>query len=320
MNQRGLRSISLLTRQLMENGFDVEELTLLGKEYYTVSLNGKSVTISGNNPLYPFCTSAGRTIYRSKALSEEAARQGGLQTLDTLSVYPLEVLDWGFFKEGNAYVVKPNKGFAGIDVSVGLMSKRAISTAVENLHQKGSMALIQTQFLSDEYRFTTVDGRVISVLERQHPTVRGDGIKTIKELISEENIKRAQIDSLVPYPMIAYDAVGIDLFYIPKNGERCVLYQASMISGGASVREVMTKTHKGYIEKVETFVRIFGAGLLAVDLLIKDIKQAPDEGGYVFLEMNVSPSLALYYSERNGEHVEIIEKYIIPAFKKLLKG
>lgn len=319
-NNQDRESSTLLVAALRQSGFVVEELLLAGKKYYLVSLQGRSIMISAHNPLYPFATASARTIYKHKVRSLGMAERAGLPVSKTLQVRRGDALEWSVLDPKYRYVVKPTAGAGGQGVTVGVQSEAQLQEAIATAHVVSDTALVQPQFYGEEYRFTVVNGKVVSILERHRPEVTGDGVSSVARLVEIENGLRRQIDTLVPYPDLSLEAIPIARDTVLKSGEKVLLNSSTMIRGGASIYDAADRMHGMYTKKVEDLARAFGNGLLAVDLLIEDSRAAPSAENYIFLEMNAVPALALYYSERHGNHFDIINKYLVPMFRAVVTG
>ena len=206
-------------------------------------------------------------------------------------------------------VVKPEQASLSRGLTTGVDSYEDIVGAVDYARQfsgEGGAVLIQQQVSGDEIRFVYLGGSVVAALLRESAHVVGDGISTLGQLIDKENISRSEIsDSMVDYPQIMIDQVGgkLDPTMIPMQGHKIVLSLSSMISGGASVYNVMNDVNFFYIDIAEKMARAVGAGFIVVDMIIDDYRQT---GGVYFNEFNVSPVLKLFYSCRDGNNYDIL--------------
>ena len=163
-------------------------------------------------------------------------------------------------------VVKPDASFGSRGVSVNLTSFDAIAYAVDKartVKQPHANVLVQQQVKGNEFRFTVLNGEVISVMLRETARVVGKDNRSVAELIEQENIARARINesSLVRYPMIEEiidNTRHLTSSEVLPEGMPLVLSSSAMISGGTSVYEIVNEIHDSYKTAVENLARGLG--------------------------------------------------------------
>lgn len=308
--------------------FTAQRLGIHQKEFVTISSqNGHGITISAENPLYPFATASVRLIAKDKLMAYDYMQAAGLNVPYTIAVTAAGqdgLHAAGLFEDGRRYIVKPNRGAgsAGLTLDVGSLdtAQKAVDTAL----RVAPIVLVQSQFVGEEVRLTIVDGKVRSALLRQKPRVVGDGRSSIRELVTAENSLRQSLKhTQAPYPILDETLLDKKLLTsttVPGAGEIVELSKSTMIRGGASVFEILPKLHSSYVQNVERAVRRLGDGLLVVDLMMSAYDQPATDENYVFIEMNLSPALALYYSCRDGNHFAVVERYLGPMLERAIQG
>lgn len=124
----------------------------------------------------------------------------------------------------NQIVIKANNSCQGKDVYY-CSNEKDIECVVNKLFEEKNDTLSACPFLNIdfEYRVVYLCGEILYVYKKKKPSVIGDGIKTLEELI---NIKKNT------YPSITL-INNLDLNYIPKNGEEVVVSWKHNLSGGA---------------------------------------------------------------------------------------
>src|SRR5258708_31228661 len=85
-------------------------------------------------------------------------------------------------------VVKPaaNTG-GGVGVSTCVETPRQLLRAIAWARAYGPRILIEGQIPGNCYRVLVMDGEVLDTVLRRPPSVRGDGISTVRQLICGEN-------------------------------------------------------------------------------------------------------------------------------------
>ncbi len=129
-------------------------------------------------------------------------------------------------------VVKPaaNTG-AGAGVSTNVLTPQQLRAAVAWARAYGSRILVEEQMEGDCYRVLLMDGEVLDTVVRHPPTVIGDQLSTVRQLVRHENklrreegIARAQVlIRLDPDLRNTLSSQGLNLDSRPAKGEVVVL-------------------------------------------------------------------------------------------------
>lgn len=317
----------MLAEALLKRHFSVERLSLGGETFFKFSKDGESWLTSGCKITYPFRGSAARSICSNKIASHDIASRIGIETPITRVVRQgssQETEALNMLDEYDSLIVKPydSRGSRGLTSNVKTESQ--LRSALDRSWKFSPVALVQEQFMGEELRFTVLDGEVVSALLRRTPRVVGDNKSNLRELITLEDKERRMITgSYVDYPLLE------DIFtnvakrrgdHVPSHDEVVELSNSTMISGGASVYEVLHKVHSTYIAAAARLASELGNGFFSVDLMIKDFTKPQSKGNYVFIEFNSSPSLRMYYSCRDGMHFDILSKLAQSIENKLALG
>lgn len=302
---------------LKERGFRVEETICNGKLYIRmISPEGKS-WLASNKMSYPMNGHEVYCIANDKSVSYGIARSLDINIPDSIYVVRDNFSNnevEAFLATMKPVIVKPLDSYQSKGVTLNINQPEQLRRALEKAWRESATAIIQEQVSGEEYRFTVLDGKVISVLRRERPQIVGDGASTVAELVAIENEAREKLS--VSYPAWSQNLVGdaVRDGRILPAGERLILSQATMARNGASIYEVIDETDSRYIELAEKFAGEIGAGLLAVDMFIEDHRKY---GQYWFNECNAAPALKLYMAVRNRDDSHVIDK-IVDRTAKLL--
>ncbi len=94
-------------------------------------------------------------------------------------------------------VCKPNKGTGGKDV-FRVSRQSDLEAAVHTIFSKSnSMCIAPYRRIKSEYRVIVVNGEVGVIYEKKRPTVCGNGINSLKELIFQSGVSDIEIDSTI---------------------------------------------------------------------------------------------------------------------------
>ena len=171
------------------------------------------------------------------------------------------------------------------------------------------------------YRVVVVKGQIMSVLERYSPFVTGDGVRTISELIDEENRIREGM-GLFPCNAPLQKSVvtinylkkqGLTLDSVLEKGQQAKLfYRISLAPGG-----VVETIAKDTIPKVnqQLFLKIldlFDANILGIDVIFeKGITEDYTTQKCIFLEVNSRPYLKMHDYPRYGQKEDLSEYFAV---------
>ena len=169
------------------------------------------------------------------------------------------------------------------------------------------------------YRVVVANGKIMSVLQRYAPFVKGDGKATIEQLIDRENAIRERMNL---YPCISplqkgaqtidfLAKSGYQLTTVPKSDEQVLLfYRISLAPGG--VVEVIDKNTIPEVNQTlfKEVLTHFDANILGIDVIMEDsITKDYRQQKCIFLEVNSRPYLKMHAFPRYGQAEDLSEHF-----------
>ncbi len=301
-------------------GYEIEEAKINGELVlrYT-SPGGQFWVTSSAKTAYPMNSSKTYDIANNKQLSYDIAQKLGISIPDTRYISSFEDVKSAkdLLHKNQCLVVKPLDGYFGQDVSVGIDSEERLESVLNNLLSKSSVAIVQQQIYDEEYRFTVLEGKVVSVVLRKRPQVKGDGKSTIEKLVKNENdIRRNLKPGGISYPLWTEELLG-DVVHsqeVLEKDEIRIFSGSTIPSTGSSLYEVIEEVHPDYIKMAETFAQTIGAGLLAFDVFIRDHRQLQN---YWFNECNTSQALKLILAVMNKDNTGVVDHIVKRIAEKI---
>jgi D-alanine-D-alanine ligase-like ATP-grasp enzyme len=235
--------------------------------------------------------------------------------------FPQELFE--FLHTHQRLVVKPNNGSCGVGVTTNIIDEKSVQAAIKYAKQSSTKILIQKCVEGEDYRVMVLNGRTIAASLRCPPTVTGDGIKTISELIEIENTRPERgLHEEKPLVKIDVDRVreylGADRFNsVPENGCEVRLLGVANMSCGGTTSDVTESMHPSIFqiaEKITDAVRLSSCG---VDLLITGDITKPIGSGCqaTVLEVNGSPGFAIHQCPTSG-HARNVVRPVLNAIMK----
>lgn len=252
----------------------------------------------------PRASVVGRFLCDNKAQARSRLRAAGLTVVDS-QVFArdriADAVDWVRDLDGPA-VVKPLSLSRGRGVTTGVTTEAeviaAAHTALDASRRPGQSVLVERHVQGVDIRVFVVGTDVVSVTFRRRARVRGDGTRTILELIERKNRQRAKNAYLREHPIPTDLAVldtltdsGRDLRYVPAEREVVTLRSQSNIYLGGDSIDQTDHIHPEFRRiAVAAVAAIPGVDYAGVDIITPDITAPPDTTNHVIGEIKFSPA------------------------------
>ncbi|MFW2488953.1 bifunctional glutamate--cysteine ligase GshA/glutathione synthetase GshB [Clostridium chromiireducens] len=204
---------------------------------------------------------------------------------------------------GVPIVIKPKSTNFGLGISIfkeGADSE-SIEKALEIAFNHDNTILIEEFIKGKEYRFLVIDDEVVGILHRVPANVKGDGVRSITELVEIKNQDPLRgYHYVTPLEKIILDEnaklflkqQNKDFNYIPQKDEVIYLRENSNIStGGDSIDytdDIPDKFKKIAIEAA----RAVNARICGVDMMLEDY--CNENSNYAIIELNFNPAIHIH--------------------------
>jgi len=210
-----------------------------------------------------------------------------------------------FLKYGTL-VVKPNYGSEGMGIYL-CKTMKEVEAAISKLFKShGSISICPYYNIKKEYRTFYLNGEVLLIYGKTKPSVKGDGKKTLRELI-EENLN-------MPDKSVARENLNnIDLDYVPSDGEEFDISWKHNLSGGATP-EILKE---GELYEGVKQLAIEAGKAMNVKFATIDVIQTDDDNLYI-MEVNSGVCATIFIDSVDGGY-EIIKEIYRKALKELFK-
>ncbi|HPE85394.1 MAG TPA: hypothetical protein PLO43_04380, partial [Chlamydiales bacterium] len=193
-------------------------------------------------------------------------------------------------------VVKPNTANFGIGIAF-VTNQSSYNKALEVAFQYAPSVVVEEFASGHEYRFLVMGGSVIGVLRREPANVTGDGVHTIKQLITSKNLNPYSFKP--PKQHIKLNTTEkahlkkqrLTPQSIPPKGKKIYLRENSNVSTGGDPIDVTDTIHPYYKNLAIKATKTMGAVICGVDMMIEN----PDQKDtYCIIEMNYNPALSIH--------------------------
>jgi cyanophycin synthetase len=296
------REITVTPLQLASGG------TLLSFGY-----NGKLRTITGSSPDLTHTTAS--TICNDKNVTRHVALALGVPIPETI-VYSDDAQAESFLKQHTTVVAKPVDGAHGRGVTTNITTAEHLHQSIEGARQHYSTeVLLQQQVSGVDYRILVIGGKMAACAERISAWVEGDGTRTIRQLIDQENTTNTRrgvnyenvLNKIDVSAAERYLGAGIDIIP-PKQTKVSVVGTANIGTGGEATdrTQVVPESMQKMAEWVANEIGCFVCG---VDFMYD---QTADT--WYLIELNSSPSFGLHMSPSKGDAVDVTKLFVDRLF------
>ena len=185
---------------------------------------------------------------------------------------------------GASAFVKPLAGSRG-DFAQAVHGEAALTRYLDDVAKHYDAILIQPIVEGTEYRIFLLDDEVLYCARKFPPSVTGDGVQTLRELLVVHNdALRARGLSPASLPN---DDPSLDS--VPAQGERCEISGRMNLSAGGTM--VLADAPSGQaVALARQAARAIGLRVAAIDIFV-DIRGRP--GANEIIEVNANPSIRL---------------------------
>lgn len=242
-------------------------------------------------------------ISLEKATSLEMIAMAGLPAGQPAVVRSLETALRAAEKIGYPVAVKPVGSTQGIGVTAKINGAEDLRPVIEELLTKRRSVLVQKHFEGETYRMMLVGGKLISTFRVDLPSVEGDGVSSVAQLIERLNTdpRRRGTNLSMLYPL----RIGPDMHYTLREqgyaiedvlplGTRVLLSRIGNRHSGGIPVDVTEKVHPENRLMGERAAAICHVRVGSVDLVSPDIARPWQEVGGGICELNAYSGLQVH--------------------------
>jgi len=219
------------------------------------------------------------------------------------------------------WVIKPLFEYGGKNVVVDIKSQNKLLKITGKLLKKYKSLLIEEFIEGEDFRLLILDNHFLGAVKRVPAQIKGDGVRTIKELIEYSNqyerkkiadsaktyLKPIPIDSELEFCLKKQD---LDLNSIPTKDKAVYLRKNANVSTGGEAHDMTEIVHPRNIKLAIKAVQALGLKLGGVDFITKNISRPIKENNGKITEINSLPSLWIHRFPNVGKGRNVAEKIL----------
>jgi D-alanine-D-alanine ligase-like ATP-grasp enzyme len=228
---------------------------------------------------------------------------------------------------GGAWVVKPAEGAgSGHGTTTGVRTEADLLRAIARAARGSRRLLVERQLPGEEYRLLLLDGELLGAVRRSPPTLVGDGVSSVAELVHAENRRRFKAGGEAGVTLITLDLDALLALAHESSGPHAVP------PAGATVRVKAARSQAGSRDSETVATGAFAAELLdearaaaaalslrlaGVDLITSDPGRSLGAAGGGIIEVNGTPGLHYHYLVRDPATAVPVA---VPILAKMLEA
>lgn len=225
-------------------------------------------------------------------------------------------------KIGYPLIIKPNSGSQGGGVAL-VHNRTELKRAALAVFKRDRIALLQKYIKGKDYRIVVLDNKVISAYERTPLSVIGDGVSSIKKLLTKKQFDFIKIDRdtkincMDPRIKETLHHQGLNFGSVVPRGEKILLLTNANLSTGGDSFDVTDNIHKEFKKIAINITKDMGLRICGVDLMVMgDIKEKPNK--YFVIEINSAPGLD-HYVTTGKKQEKIVENLYLEVLRSMEK-
>lgn len=216
-------------------------------------------------------------------------------------------------------VIKPKSTNFGTGISIFPQGtdKDSIIKAFEIAFKHDNTVLIEEFISGKEYRFLVIDDKVVGILHRVPANVKGDGYRSIRELVEIKNqdplrgyhyVTPLEKINLDEHAELFLKQQNKDFDYVPKNDEIVYLRENSNISTGGDSIDYTDSIKEKFKQIAVDSAKAVNARICGVDMMIDDYRD--ENSNYAIIELNFNPAIHIHCYPYKGVERKIGEEVL----------
>ena len=224
---------------------------------------------------------------------------------------------------GLPVVIKPKNGNQGKGVTVNITEREQLAAAFATAAEFDDEILVERFLPGNDFRLLVVGNKLVAVARRDPPSVVGDGLRSVRELVEEVNKDpRRGSGHSTSLTKIRFDDIALGCLAtqdlqadsIPSKGRRVNLRHNANLSTGGSATDVTDDVHPEVAQRAVAAAQMVGLDICGVDMVCDSILQPLEETGGGVVEVNAAPGLRMHISPSYGKGRPVGEAIISTLF------
>lgn len=250
-------------------------------------------------------------IAQDKDLTKELLRAAGVPVPVGVVVDDVEAGWKAATNEiGLPVVTKPFDGNQGKGVTVNIVSRDHFEIAFGAAQEISRHVMVEKFITGNDFRLLVVGDKLVAAARREPPTVIGDGVHTVRQLVdivnSDPRRGTGHATSLtkIRFDDIAHARLAVQGYtadtVLPK-GARAVLRNNANLSTGGTATDVTDDVHPQVAARAIAAAKMVGIDIAGVDVVCENIGLPLEKQGGGVVEVNAAPGLRMHLDPSYGK-------------------
>lgn len=303
----------------------VEACNKLKLDYTIKNLNDSQVLITkGNKSLYlrqlynTFNTPFSNKLARNKYKTYEVFRKNNIPVPEYKYINKVRDID-AIVKNINIpypIVIKKISGANGDSVYLNINNRTDSKNVLKHFYN--NEVLIEKFIPGNDYRILFFKGEMIEVINRKKPSITGNGINSIGELVNSKNIYN--LSNNLHMHKIEIDNKQLTLYKyniqsIPRKGELIIVNPLSNFHKGASLNKIENNmVHKDNIVLFKKIMKVLDLNYCGIDYISDDISKSYKTNHAKINEVNSLANIDIHYYLNNKYSNDVVIKILTSYF------
>ncbi len=226
---------------------------------------------------------------------------------------------------GYPVVLKPRYGNQGRGVYVNINNSEDALRIYNKLKETTNDIIIEKHITGKDYRICVVNGKLVAASQRIPPSVTGDGIRSIRELIQminssekrgdghEKPLTKIKVDDKLIFSL---SKKGCNLDSVLPKGQKINLIDNANLSTGGIALDCTDKVAR---ENVDICIRCacaIGLDICGIDICCSDIGK-PIKGDGAIIEVNAAPGIRMHLYPNEGKERNVASHILDMLFQDI---
>lgn len=251
----------------------------------------------------------GYTIADDKDWTKQILGDAGIPVPQGLICHDWDAVQSAADRVGYPVVTKPLSGNHGRGVTTNITTSDELRDGYEAALRHNDSVVVERYIAGEDHRLLVINGKLIAAARRRPAHVVGDGAKSLRQLIADENedprrgvghenlLTQIHIDEqterLVEQAGLTFDSV------IPK-GDIVWLKSTANMSTGGTATDLTDDVHPEVKYAAERMARLIGLDVIGIDLLAETLTVPLEEQSAGVVEVNAGPGFRMHMSPTHG--------------------
>ena len=249
-------------------------------------------------------------IAQDKELTKKLLDAAGVPVPKGRSVEDLDDA-WTAMQEiAGPVVVKPRDGNQGKGVTVNVTTREQLNAAYATAAEFRDDVMIESYLPGSDYRLLVVGSKVVAAARRDPPSVIGDGVRTVRQLVDMVNtdprrstghatsLTKIRLDDIALGRLALQDLTADS---VPPKGKRVILRNNANLSTGGSATDVTDDVHPEVAARAIAAAQMVGLDICGVDVVCDSVLKPLEEQSGGIVECNAAPGLRMHLSPSFGK-------------------